>query len=168
MPLIKNGQVFPDAWVKLADEAPMPNEDMPIRVSYARWQQDRAALDGREAPLALDLPNTAKPEELNGGVNRFAMIALNFPKFSDGRAYSQARLLRERLGFKGELRATGHVLRDQLLFMHRAGFDAFEIPREDAAEVFAAALKELSVFYQPTKDGRVTALKRRLAGRQDK
>ena len=79
------------------------------------------------------------PEELNGDVHRFALIVLNFPKFSDGRAYSQARVLREHLGYQGELRATGQVLRDQLLYMHRAGFDAFEINRPDAEVVFKAA-----------------------------
>jgi uncharacterized protein (DUF934 family) len=85
-----------------------------------------------------------------------------FPTFRDGRAYSQARLLRERHGFKGELRATGQVLRDQFVFMLRAGFDAFEVKKESDAEAFAATVKRYSVFYQPTGDGRLTALHRRM------
>src|SRR5258705_5208673 len=85
-----------------------------------------------------------------------------FPTFRDGRAYSQARLLRERHGFKGELRATGQVLRDQFVFMLRAGFDAFEVKKESDAEAFAATVKRYSVFYQPTGDGRITALHRRM------
>jgi len=162
MPLIKNGVEIANDWVAVADDAALP-EDGKALVSLARWQAEKAQLEQSNAPLALALPNTAAPEILNGDVHRFAMIALHFPKFSDGRAYSQARILRERLGYRGELRATGHVLRDQLLYMHRAGFDAFEIDRPDAAEVFAAAQAEMTVFYQPTGDGRATALQQRLA-----
>ena len=89
-------------------------------------------------------------------------VALVFPTFRDGRAYSQARLLRERYGYDGELRATGQVLRDQFVFMQRAGFDAFEVKKQIDAEAFAATVKRYSVFYQPTGDGRVTALNRRM------
>src|SRR6266850_1363339 len=89
-------------------------------------------------------------------------IALVFPSFRDGRAYSQARLLRERHAFAGELRATGQVLRDQFVFMLRAGFDAFEVKKESDAAAFAATAKRYSVFYQPTGDGRLTALNRRM------
>src|SRR5919106_1099823 len=80
----------------------------------------------------------------------------------DGRAYSQARLLRERHGYDGELRATGQVLRDQFVFMSRAGFDAFEVKKDADAGAFAETMKRYSVFYQPTGDGRVTALNRRM------
>lgn len=163
MPLIKNGAAIEDRWETLADDTPLP-ADRPVVVSHARWLAERGALDGRNAPLGLALPNTADSEALNGDVHRFDLIALHFPKFGDGRAYSQARILRERLGFKGELRATGNVLRDQLLAMHRVGFDAFEIERPDAAEAFRSALADLTVFYQPTGDGRPTALRRRLSG----
>ena len=82
--------------------------------------------------------------------------------FRDGRAYSQARLLRERHGYDGELRATGQVLRDQFVFMLRAGFDAFEVKKDADADAFAETMKRYSVFYQPTGDGRVTALNRRM------
>ena len=85
-----------------------------------------------------------------------------FPTFRDGRAYSQARLLRERYKYSGELRATGQVLRDQFVFMLRAGFDAFEVKKHSDAEAFVSTVKRYSVFYQPTGDGRVTALHRRM------
>jgi len=88
-----------------------------------------------------------------------------FPTFRDGRAYSQARLLRERYGYRGEVRATGQVLRDQFLFMLRAGFDAFEVRKPADAEAFAGTVKRYSVFYQPTGDGRLTALHRRMLSR---
>ena len=78
------------------------------------------------------------------------------------RAYSQARQLREQYGFRGELRATGDVLRDQFLFLLRAGFDAFEVKKDTDADAFAEAAKRYSVFYQPTGDGRLAASKARL------
>jgi uncharacterized protein (DUF934 family) len=86
-----------------------------------------------------------------------------FPNFRDGRAYSQARLLRERHQFRGELRATGQVLRDQLLFLQRAGFDAFEVTKDADAAAFAEAVQRYSVFYQPTGDGRASTLTARRA-----
>ena len=85
-------------------------------------------------------------------------------KFNDGRAFSYARLLRERYGFQGEVRAVGEVLRDLLLYMHRCGFDAFEIDRQDAVERWQAALAEVSVWYQPTADGRSFTLRQRARG----
>jgi uncharacterized protein (DUF934 family) len=93
------------------------------------------------------------------------VVALVFPTFRDGRAYSQARLLRERHGYDGELRATGQVLRDQFMFMLRAGFDAFQVKKQADAEAFAVTANRYSVFYQPTGDGRVTALNRRMQQR---
>ena len=161
MPLLKHGRIAEDAWIKVADDV-LLLEDRPALISHARWETEKAVLQQRNAPLGIALPNNLDVLTFGEEAGRFGLIALNFPKFSDGRAYSQARLLRERFGFKGELRATGHVLRDQLLHMHRAGFDAFEIARDDAAEVFAKALASLSVFYQPTADGRITARDLRL------
>ena len=91
-------------------------------------------------------------------MKRFALIALEFAKFTDGRAYSYARLLRQRYGYEGELRAIGQVLRDQLLFMHRCGFDAFEVVKPDAVAAWRAALAEISLFYQRAADARPTVL----------
>ena len=93
------------------------------------------------------------------------MVALVFPSYRDGRAYSQARQLRETHGFRGELRATGQILRDQFLFMLRAGFNAFEVQKDGDAAAFVSTAKRYSVFYQPTGDGRVTALHRRMQQR---
>ena len=88
-----------------------------------------------------------------------------FPGFRDGRAYSQARILRERYGFGGEMRATGQVLRDQFLFLLRAGFDSFEVSKEADAAAFVESIQTFDVFYQPTGDGRATAFRRRLGRR---
>lgn len=81
-------------------------------------------------------------------LERVARIEVNFPKFGDGRGYSIARLLRSRYGYKGELRAVGHITRDHLFFMERVGFDAYELREgEDPAEALAS-FRDFSGFYQ--------------------
>lgn len=127
MPLVRDGAIVADPWISVADDAPVPRDGGAI-VSFSRWKAEREALSGLNAPLGLALANTDDVAEIGPEANRFGVIALSFPKFSDGRAYSQARLLRERYGFKGELRATGAVLPDQLVHMLRCGFDAFMPP----------------------------------------
>lgn len=164
MPLLRNGAVIGDRWRRLADDDPLPGSDAVI-VTLARWRADRA-LAGRRGPLGLALKNSEPAQALADDLRYFELIALEFPKFTDGRAYSQARILRERLGFTGELRATGQVLLDQLLFMQRCGFDAFEIAKGEPVEAWKKATESFSVFYQPTGDGRhpVAALRRGIGG----
>ena len=99
----------------------------PVIVSLQQWQAHRADLLARGTPLGIRLHSDQSPELIAADVPHFALVALEFPKFRDGRAYSYARLLRERYGFKGELRAVGEVLLEQLFFMLRTGFDAFEL-----------------------------------------
>ena len=106
-------------------------------------------------------PNNRKVSELAPHLDRLALVALAFPKFQDGRAYSQARQLREQYGFRGELRATGDVLRDQRLFLLRAGFDAFEVKKDADVKSFVEQNVRYSVFYQPAGDARVSALRQR-------
>ena len=98
----------------------------------------------RDARVGVLWPNDRKVAELAPWLDQLALIALVFPKFRDGRAYSQARLLRERYGFRGELRATGDVLRDQFQFLLRAGFDAFEVKKPADAAAFAQAAARFS------------------------
>ncbi len=153
MPLIKDGNFVEDTWRHLDDEDAVPTGE-PVTVSWARWGRDRAALDGRNGgPLGLRLPNDVPPATVNGDVDRFDLIVLNFPRFTDGRAYSQARLLKARYGFKGELRAAGNVLRDQLQFMRRCGIDSFEVGERAIAENWLNAFADFDLFYQPAGDG---------------
>lgn len=161
MPLVKDGKIAGDAFVHLADDAEIPGEGA-ILVSAARFLADAEALSRRVGKVGVIWPNNRDLDDLVPWLDRLAVVALVFPSFRDGRAYSQARLLRERHGYRGELRATGQVLRDQFLFMLRAGFDAFEVKKESDAEAFAATVKRYSVFYQPTGDGRITALHQRM------
>ncbi|MGF1610469.1 MAG: DUF934 domain-containing protein [Kiloniellales bacterium] len=166
MPLIKHGTLAEDPWVQLDDATPIAPGDHAI-VSLERWQAERDPLLQRNAPIGLRLRSDQSPALIAEDVTRFAVIALEFPKFTDGRAYSYARLLRERYGFEGELRAVGAVLRDQFAFMARCGFDAFEVADAGAVEAWQEAAGEISVRYQPATDGELSVLAlRRLRAQQ--
>ena len=161
MPLVKQGKITSDLFVHLADGAELP-DDGAILIPAARFLEHAEVLSKRAGKLGVIWPNNRDLDDLVPYLDRIAVVALVFPSFRDGRAYSQARLLRERYGYEGELRATGQVLRDQFVFMLRAGFDAFEVKKDADAAAFAETVKRYSVFYQPTGDGRVTALNRRM------
>ena len=159
MPLVKNGQIATDVFFHAADGAELPGE-APVLVSAARFLEDPEGLLKR-GKVGVIWPNSRDIDDLVPYLHRLALVALVFPSFRDGRAYTQARLLRERHGYEGELRATGQVLRDQFVFMLRAGFDAFDVKKQADAEAFGEAERRYSVFYQPTGDGRLSALHRR-------
>ncbi len=164
MMMIKNKAVVSDDWVVLR----LNENETPETVTVAAgkiivplkvWQAQRDQLQGR-AELGVWLNSDERPEALLGDVEKFAVIAVNFPKFSDGRSYSIAYNLRMRLGYSGELRAIGDVLRDQLFQMQRVGFDAF-VPRPDRN--IHDALKGLSDFsetYQISVDQKMPLFRR--------
>jgi len=157
MPLIKANGLADDLWMHVKDEEQLP-PDGAVIVTLARWQANRDQLLARPTPLGVRLKSDQAPSAIAGDIERFDVIALEFPKFTDGRAYSAARLLRERHGFRGELRAVGNVLRDQLAFMRRCGFDSFQIPDSADAAAWAGSLRGISVVYQPATDARTTAI----------
>lgn len=148
--VIKNRQIVEDQWQYVPDDAELPAG--PVIVSQARWQKEQMALQGRDELVGVYLPNTANVAELATDLPALALVALEFPKFTDGRAYSQARLLRERYGYQGEIRAVGDVLRDQLFFMARSGFDAFELRADRNLEDALEAFNDFSESYQPAYD----------------
>lgn len=154
MPLIKLSPAAETEFAPVADDAPLPAG--PVLVSAERLFKEKDALLSRTAPLGVVWPNSRDVAELVPLLPHLALVALVLPKFRDGRAFSQARLLRERHGFTGELRATGNVLRDQVLILARSGFNAFELEKEADAAAFDTALSSYSIFYQPTGDGRPT------------
>jgi uncharacterized protein (DUF934 family) len=161
MPLVKAGKITDDSFVHLADGAELPG-DGDVLVPAARFLENPDSFLQRKAKTGVIWPNNRDVDDLVPYLDRLAVVALVFPSFRDGRAYSEARLLRERFQYRGELRATGQVLRDQFVFMLRAVFDAFEVKKQSDAEAFALTVKRYSVFYQPTGDGRLTALHRRM------
>jgi uncharacterized protein (DUF934 family) len=162
MPLIKNGRIIADRYVYVLDDAPLP-DGVPVAVPATRFLADAAEILQRDAPVGVVWPNSRRVAELAPYLDRLALVALVFPNFKDGRAYSQARLLRERYGFRGELRATGQILRDQFMFLVRAGFDVLDVGKPGDVDAFASALKRYTVFYQTVGDGPVAAARIRRA-----
>lgn len=161
MPLVENGQVVEDRYRYVGDDEPIP-ERARVVVSAQRFLASPDAITRRDGSLGVTWPNDRRIAELAPWLGHLALVALHFPKFRDGRAYSQARLLRETYGFRGTLRATGDVLRDQFHFLIRAGFDSFEVKKPADAAAFVQAANRYSVVYQPSADGRVPALRRRV------
>lgn len=162
MGLVKNGQLVEDVFINTVDAEDVPAGVASI-VSLEQWQAHRHWLIRQPHPAGVRLGSDQHPELISADVKHLAVVALEFPAFKDGRAYSYARLLRERYGFAGELRAVGDVLLEQLHFMQRVGFDAFEIDSEDPVRDFEIAASEFSAWYQPAGDGRLTAVQLRHA-----
>ena len=158
MPLIKDGAEAEDSWTFIeADDVPTSGC---VTVPLAKLIEDSDALLARNQQIGVRLSPSDDPHDLASFIDRIAMIEIDFPKYTDGRGYSQAQLLRRRLGYAGELRAVGHVLRDQILYMNRSGFDAYQTSRADLPNV-VKALEEYSAFYQPAADGHASVFSRR-------
>jgi uncharacterized protein (DUF934 family) len=160
MGLVKDNALVDDPYVDASAAESVPPTG-PVIVSLAQWQAQRDALLARGTALGVRLHSDQSPELIAADLKHFALVAVEFPKFRDGRAYSYARLLRERYGYDGELRAVGDVLLEQVFFMLRTGFDAFDIQGDDPLGAYRTALGDFSVWYQPTGDGRPTALQLR-------
>jgi uncharacterized protein (DUF934 family) len=149
-----------NGFLAVADEAPIPRQSAVI-LSLARFQSEGAALldDGRVVGVRIE--PAERVEDLAYDLPRLALIAPAFPKFRDGRAYSTAALLRERFGFKGEIRAVGDVLREQAYEMVRCGFDAFEPIDGSTPEDWAKAARIFRHVYQAAADERPAAFAER-------
>ncbi|HKY01663.1 MAG TPA: DUF934 domain-containing protein [Burkholderiales bacterium] len=159
--LIKARQAAQDNWQLLkADEALPANGG--VIVPLAVWKEQRDALLAR-GNVGVALEPNEEPGELAGDVAALPLIAVNFPNFQDGRGYSTARLLRERYGFKGELRAVGDVLLDELFYMSRVGFDAFALREDQNLDACLKVFDTFSEVYQVSVETPVPLFKRRLA-----
>ncbi len=150
--IINNQRIIEDHWQQAADDEALPPHGA-IIVSLARWRQERQALLARpDKQLGIRLKNDVPVADIVEDLPYVTTIALEFPTFKDGRALTQARLLRERYGYRGELRAVGDVLRDQLFFMQRCGFDTFEPRPDQNLDDLLEAFSEFTVTYQPAAD----------------
>lgn len=148
--IIKNREVVDDRWHLLPKDATLetvPNCDDVI-IPLNLWLEHGTALRGRDGGLGVWLDADEEPEAIAGDLDKFQVIAVNFPAFTDGRGFSSARLLRERFGYKGEVRAIGDVLRDQLFFMQSCGFDAYAIRADRDPHAALAGLDDFSEVYQ--------------------
>lgn len=154
MPLIRNGAWAADEFETVADDAPLPANG--AIVSLRRFQSERDSLLARNAKLGVKLASSESPEALGEDVHRLSLIVLDFPQFKDGRSFSWARMLRTRMGYKGEIRASGGFLVDQLAHLTRVGVDAFDGDARITPEALKHALSEITHPYQPAADGKKT------------
>ncbi|MEM9054794.1 MAG: DUF934 domain-containing protein [Pseudomonadota bacterium] len=159
MPLIKDGAEIENTWIYIEADADVPASGC-VSVPLARLIEDPDGLLARNQQIGVRLEPADNPHDLAPYLARIALIEVSFPKYTDGRGYSHAQLLRRRLGYTGELRAVGHVLTDQILYMNRSGFDAYQTTRADLPKV-VKALEEYSAFYQPAADGHQSVFARR-------
>ncbi len=155
MALIKHGKLVDDIWHETDDFADVTTLG-PVIVDLDTWRRHGAEILALGGRLGLRLKPGQTPDLIAADLHHFDLIALEFAKFTDGRAYSQARLLRERHGFTGELRASGDVLRDQLSFMLRCGFDSFSVATDHQAMAILEAVNEFAHWYQPALDRAAT------------
>ncbi|MBE7636539.1 DUF934 domain-containing protein [Sneathiella sp. P13V-1] len=150
---IKDRKPAEDSWLPytgLEGEGDLPEGD--IYVPFDAWLDRREDLLKRNSRLGVILENTDDIYALEPDLERLDLIVLQFPKMTDGRAFTQARLLRERLGFKGEIRAAGDVLQDQVFYMQRCGFSSFELRDDQDVPSVLKAFDEMSVTYQGAAD----------------
>lgn len=148
MQIIKDKEIVEDNWLHLDDEAELVAGN--ITVSLARWQEQTNTLSEYEGGLGLRLKGDDPLEEIVPDLDNFSLIVLSFPAFTDGRCYSFARLLRDRFGFKGEIRAQGDVLHDQLFYMTQCGINSFEMANPNRMADALAAFDDFSESYQAT------------------
>ena len=149
--LIKNRQLAENTVRHLGVDDALPGSD--VTVPLARWQAEREQLRFYPHRVGVRLAPDEDPEVLIHDLAHLDLIAVEFPAFTDGRAYSQARLLRDRHGYQGEIRALGEVLRDQLQFMARCGIDAFELAPNESPEAALGMFQQIDIHYQPAADG---------------
>ncbi len=164
MRIIRQREIVDDGWVHVATDEALPSSGDVI-VPLARWQSEREELLARTTGrLGVRLPNDRPLAEIAADLPRLALVAIEFPKYRDGRGMSLARLLRQRHGFRGEIRAVGNVLRDQMAYLERCGFDAYELTPGKSLESALLAFDEIAVTYQGAIEPRSVSRLRGSAG----
>lgn len=159
MKIIRNKQVVDDPWQQLSDDQSLPGGD--IIVSLSRWQAEKQDLLKRGAGLGVQLLGSDKVEEIADDLDKLSVISLDFARFTDGRGYTQARLLRDKYHYAGAIRAVGDVRRDQIDFMHRCGITEFMPAGHTNAEDALKAFNEISNLYQSDSLNNSTIRERR-------
>jgi phosphoadenosine phosphosulfate reductase len=149
-PIWRDGGFHTDEWIRYTPDSALLAGDYSLLVPLGIFLAEPDRFRAHEGPLGVEVAAGEAVAPLEPHLTRLTLIALAFPKFSDGRSYSAARLLRERLGFKGELRAIGDVLADQIPLMRRCGIVSFEVHHPPTrAALLTGRLAEMHHFYQP-------------------
>jgi uncharacterized protein (DUF934 family) len=151
MRIIKDRKIVDDSFVQVASDAEIPAQG-DIVVGLDRYRELREQLTQRKGRVGVRLKSSEEAAQVADLLPEVALVAVEFPGFKDGRGYTTGRLLRERHGYRGELRAVGDVMRDQLFYMERCGFNAFEVKAGKPLESAVQAFSEYSVTYQGAAD----------------
>jgi uncharacterized protein (DUF934 family) len=167
MALIKHRSLAPNSWQLLERGADGALPSVPstgdILVPLSMWRALRDQLRMRERGVGVWLSGEDEPADIAQDLEHLQLVAIRFASFTDGRGYSIARLLRERYGWRGELRAIGDVQRDQLYYLYRCGFDAFDLRDAEDVDTALAAFNDFSEAYQAAVDRPVPLFRRRTA-----
>jgi uncharacterized protein (DUF934 family) len=165
MALIKDRKLAADNWQLLEPGADGAAPSIPaagdVIVPFAAWKASRELVGAREGRLGVWLTGDDEPADLADDLDRLDLIAVRFASFTDGRGYSIARLMRERYGWRGELRAIGDVQRDQIFYLARCGFDAFALREGEDVDIALKAFNDFSDAYQTAVDRPVPLFRRR-------
>jgi uncharacterized protein (DUF934 family) len=148
MQVIKDQQIIDDNWQSLADDAELSAGD--ISVSLSRWQQEKSALLTHDGKLGIRIKPADTVADFAEDLDKIALVELDFPDFADGRLFSQAWLLRCRYGYKGEIRATGNYMPDQVFYLSRVGVNAFKPVKAEQLTIELGYLHDFTVKYQPS------------------
>lgn len=148
MQIIKDREIVEDNWLHLDNEATLVEGN--ITVSLTRWQEEHESLANHDGLLGLRLAGDEPLEGVAPGLDNFSLVVLIFPAFTDGRCYSLARLLRDRYNYKGEIRAQGDILHDQLFYMTQCGINSFEMVNQQRIVDAIPAFDDFSESYQTT------------------
>ena len=150
MKILKNRQLVEDTWTTLSAESDLLAGD--VIVPFARWQNDKNSFASHQGKIGIQISSDTNIDEVIENIAHFDLIALNFPKYTDGTCFSYAFLLRERHHFSGELRAVGDIFRDQFAYLERCGIDAIELEDEKALEEGKNSFDDISMAYQSSAD----------------
>lgn len=163
--LIKEGVVAPDEWTLLKEATGpeilqvVPGKNFIVPLAF--WQDYQAEMQDYSGRFALWLDSHENVNDIGPGLHDLPLVALNFPVFSDGRSYTNARELREKLNYSGEVRAIGDVLRDQLFYMARCGFNAFQLRYDQDVEACLSAFNDFHTGYQASVSDPLPLFRRR-------
>ena len=146
MKIIKDKQIIEDSWLHIADNDVIVDGD--ITLSFTRWQKEATKLTDHKGSIGIRLAPSDKIEDISTDLVNFKLIALEFSAFTDGRSFSQARLLRSRYGFNGDIRAIGSYMPDQVFYLSRVGVNSFQLEKSEEMTVALSTMNDFTVKYQ--------------------
>ncbi len=146
MKIIKDKQIIEDSWQHIADDEEIGNGD--ITVSLSRWSSEKNTLANHSGNIGVRIAPADNVADIADDLNKINLIAVELPAFTDGRAFSHARLLRSRYGYEGEIRAVGKYMADQAFYLQRVGVNAFELEDTEEYPAVISTLNDFTVKYQ--------------------